>query len=71
MLQPIRATWTSSEWQQRLSSEEAFLACFMPLHPDPDVGVQVLALKLATVVLLEMTGQLLPAASLVCRGGML
>ncbi|KAK9810580.1 hypothetical protein WJX73_001776 [Symbiochloris irregularis] len=41
VLAPIRAVWTSTEWQQRLSSEEAFLACFMPLQPDPDVGVQV------------------------------
>ena len=41
VLGPVHKSWTSPQWQQRLATVDAFLACFMPLQLDAGEGVQV------------------------------
>ena len=41
VLGPVRTAWTSPQWQQRLSSMDAFMACFLPLQQAPDGTLQV------------------------------
>lgn len=41
VLNPVRMLWSSPQWQQRLTSLDAFLACFSPVQQAPDGSVQV------------------------------